>query len=148
MFLEADLYKEIVRSLPIVCVDLLLTSDIHEGYLQVKRMQEPMKGHMWPPGGRKFINEHFLDGAFRIAQSELGLQKGDLELSNEIAGLYSDIFQRSSFGTHTYETLSILVRGKLLVESLKYVHPDHTIKSVAFEDKLPLRLVQRTIWYK
>jgi ADP-ribose pyrophosphatase YjhB (NUDIX family) len=148
MFLDIDLYKEVVKSVPIVCVDMLLTSDTYKGYLLVKRMQEPMKDHNWPPGGRKFINEHFVDCALRIAQSELGLGKEDLEISNEMAGLYTDIFTQSSFGIHTYETFSIVVRGKIKTESLTRISTDETSESFSFETNLPNRFASKTTWYK
>lgn len=148
MFLDIDLYKEVVKSVPILCVDMLLTSDSSKGYLLVKRTQEPMKGHKWPPGGRKFINEHFVDSALRIAQSELGLGKKDLEISSEIAGLYSDTFTQSSFGIHTYETFSIVVRGKIKTACLERIRTDETIESFSFETNLPDRFACKTTWYK
>ena len=148
MFLDVDLYKEIVKSVPIVCVDMLLTSDTYNGYLLVKRTQEPMTGWKWPPGGRKFINEHFVESALRISQSELGLGKKDLDISNEIAGLYCDTFTQSSFGVHIYETYSIVVRGKIMTENLKLIKTNETIESFSFETNLPERFASKTVWCK
>ena len=72
----------------------------------------------------------------------------DLEISNEMAGLYSDIFTQSSFGIHTYETFSIVVRGKIKRESLTRISTDETSESFSFETNLPNRFASKTTWYK
>ena len=43
MYIQKDLYKEIVTSLPIVCVDILIKVRETEKYLLVHRNEEPMK---------------------------------------------------------------------------------------------------------
>ena len=42
MFLEQKLYKKIMESMPIVCVDALIINEKKE-YLLVKRKNEPLK---------------------------------------------------------------------------------------------------------
>ena len=76
------------------------------------------------------------------------LGKKDLDISNEIAGLYCDTFTQSSFGVHIYETYSIVVRGKIMTENLKLIKTNETIESFSFETNLPERFASKTVWCK
>jgi colanic acid biosynthesis protein WcaH len=65
------LYNEILRNLPIVCVDIFI---YFEGkYLLVRRKNEPCKGNLWFAGGRLHKHEKLEDAAVRIAKNEVGL---------------------------------------------------------------------------
>ena len=68
-----SLYKDIVKSVPIICIDLCIAcheNGIKNGYLLVKRKQEPLLGDLWVPGGRVFQNETLLDAAQRKLKEE------------------------------------------------------------------------------
>jgi colanic acid biosynthesis protein WcaH len=66
-----DLYREILRSMPIACVDVVIPSVA--GVLLVKRKNEPAKGQWWIPGGRVWKGEPLATCAERHAKEEVGL---------------------------------------------------------------------------
>ena len=49
--IPAEQYKEIIKVLPILCVDIVIKNNRGE-YLLVKRAHEPLKGRWWVVGGR------------------------------------------------------------------------------------------------
>ena len=99
-------YSQIVRHVPILCVDLLI-KDESERYLLLKRKSEPLKNEYYLPGGRVFLGEKLEDAARRKAREETGvIVSGKLV----IAGIYEDFFSQSSFGEHRYHTLSMVFR--------------------------------------
>jgi colanic acid biosynthesis protein WcaH len=70
--LPAEEYQQMLRRIPILCVDGVLTNDRGQ-YLLVRRINAPMKGDWWVPGGRVLKGES-LEGAFaRKMREELGI---------------------------------------------------------------------------
>ena len=67
------IYREIHRSLPVVCVDIAVT-DANGRFLLVKRTNQPEAGHWWFPGGRILKNELLKEAASRLLKRETGLQ--------------------------------------------------------------------------
>ena len=59
--IEEDLYKEIIKKIPILCIDIILSNK--KGYIVIKRKDSPLKGEWWVPGGRVFIGESSIDAA-------------------------------------------------------------------------------------
>ena len=72
MEIPEDLYRKIVRLMPIVCVDLLI-KDRTGRFLLLKRNNQPAKDQWWFPGGRVHMNESFLEAVRRKAIQECGL---------------------------------------------------------------------------
>lgn len=72
MIIEQELYDQILRVMPIPCVDLLVTDDSGR-VLLVKRINEPSKGQWWFPGGRVFFGETRDEAARRKLFEECGL---------------------------------------------------------------------------
>lgn len=72
MIIEQELYDQILRVMPIPCVDLLITDDLG-CVLLVKRKNDPMKDHWWFPGGRVLFNETREQAARRKLYEECGL---------------------------------------------------------------------------
>lgn len=71
MFIEQDLYNQILQSLPITCIDLLI---IHNNQcLMLLRNNEPALGQYWFPGGRLNKNELISEGTVRKAKQEVNL---------------------------------------------------------------------------
>ena len=54
-FIQENLYKKIIKNVPILCVDLIIK--YHDQYLLVQRKESPLKGEWWVPGGRVQIGE-------------------------------------------------------------------------------------------
>jgi len=70
--IPGDLYREILATMPVVCVDLLIH---HRGeVLLVQRRNEPARGQWWFPGGRVHKGESLLQTAHRQAYEEVGLR--------------------------------------------------------------------------
>ena len=70
-FIDHDLYRQILQSMPIACVDVAIVA---EGkVLLVRRQDDPAKGQWWVPGGRVRKGETLKEAARRKAQEEVGL---------------------------------------------------------------------------
>ena len=132
MFIKEDLYKEIIKSVPILCVDLLIYLD--DKYLLVKRNDNPLKGEWWVPGGRVLLGEDCISAAKRKLSEELGIHSNNLR----IYGIYEDYFEESSFGTHQYHTVSIVYL--LEVKDIDNVNLNSTSSDWKLHDKIPQRL--------
>jgi 8-oxo-dGTP pyrophosphatase MutT (NUDIX family) len=75
-WLDEELYQKAIRSLPIVCVDLVVSAGLpeeNERILLVRRKNEPLAGHWWFPGGRIEIGEPRVEAAIRKLKQECGV---------------------------------------------------------------------------
>ena len=72
-FIPEKLYKKIVKTIPITCVDLVIKREKY--FLLVKRKKNPAKDKWWFPGGRLLLNESLRAGAKRKLKEELGIKK-------------------------------------------------------------------------
>lgn len=72
MYIPEDIYVQIVRLMPIPCVDLLV-EDEKGRILMIKRANEPAKGQWWFPGGRVQHMEMRVQAAKRKLKEECGL---------------------------------------------------------------------------
>ena len=75
MMLEKNLYKKIMESVPIICVDVIIINEKNQ-YLLVKRKNEPLKNKFWMVGGRLNKNELLIEGIKRKLKDEVGIKKG------------------------------------------------------------------------
>ena len=72
MWVPHALYSQILQSIPIPCVDLVV-SDLSGKVLLLLRKNPPAAGHWWFPGGRVLFGETRADAARRKLQEECGL---------------------------------------------------------------------------
>lgn len=72
MHLDDEFYAKVIRSIPIVCVDLLITDD-DGSILMVHRNNPPAAGDWWFPGGRTLLGEKRDDAVTRKLHQECGL---------------------------------------------------------------------------
>ena len=86
MFIEELVYQQILKVMPISCIDLVV-EDEYENILMLKRKNEPAKNMWWFPGGRIFYGETRELAVKRKLLEECGLVG---EIMNEI-GTY-DVF--------------------------------------------------------
>jgi ADP-ribose pyrophosphatase YjhB (NUDIX family) len=104
--IPAQQYKEILRVLPILCVDLIIVGPDGR-YLLVKRRNEPLMGEWWTVGGRILHGEKALDAAQRKLREEVGLKNDVMEF----VGFYEDWFDRNSFEAGgVYHTVSLIYK--------------------------------------
>ncbi len=95
MHLDADTFRSVVASTPLVSIDLLVR-DAQGRVLLGQRRNRPAYGYWFVPGGRIYKNET-LDAAFaRITRTELGTEfhRADAQL----LGIYEHFYADSVFG--------------------------------------------------
>jgi 8-oxo-dGTP diphosphatase len=73
MFIPNDLYEQILRVMPIVCVDLVIINP-QQQILLVKRQNPPLQYQWWVPGGRVLHGELRKDAAKRKLWEECSLE--------------------------------------------------------------------------
>lgn len=100
-WIPQGLYDEIIKNVPIVCVDILIWYQDH--YLLVKRNREPAKGQYWFPGGRIHKGELAYSAALRIAMEEVGL---DCSVRKSL-GFYETIFDKSTVENHGIHSVNL-----------------------------------------
>jgi colanic acid biosynthesis protein WcaH len=71
MLIPEQTYKQILKLMPIICVDIIIT--YNNKCLLVKRENEPEKGKYWFPGGRINKMETIKEAALRKAKEEVNL---------------------------------------------------------------------------
>lgn len=70
-FIDHDLYRQILQSMPIACVDVAIVAD--GKVLLVRRKDDPARGQWWVPGGRVRKGETLKEAARRKALEEVGI---------------------------------------------------------------------------
>ena len=137
-FIEESLYKDIIRSIPIICVDLIIKID--DKFLLLKRTEQPLKDEWWVPGGRVNLFETLGDAAKRKLKEELSLSL-DKYSKISLVAIYEDFFDSSSFGNHRYHTVAHVYEIEL--EKLEGLVLDKTHKNWALKKELPTRLLDK-----
>jgi colanic acid biosynthesis protein WcaH len=89
MFIKDSDYNIILKSVPIICVDLLII--YKKKCLLVKRDNQPAIGQYWFPGGRILKHEYIKDAAIRKAKDETNL---DCEFVKQIS-IEETMFEKS-----------------------------------------------------
>lgn len=125
-----DEYQEIVKVMPIVCVDIVAINESRQIGL-VQRHQDPAKGELWLPGGRIRHMETIEGAAQRLAMEDI---PGDYDF-RQILGVEETFFPRSAFGEHDYHTVNVIVLMKTTILGT-YFKEDACFTDM---DKLPLR---------
>jgi len=69
MYIPKSDYEKILKVLPILCVDCIIT--YNGKCLLLRRINEPAKGQYWFPGGRVYKSEKIKDAALRKAHEEV-----------------------------------------------------------------------------
>lgn len=85
-WIPTKLYNKIQRTVPIVCVDLIIKTK--KGFLMGKRNNHPAKGTVWFLGGRLLWGESFEHAVEREAREEAGIRVK----IKKFVGVYSTTF--------------------------------------------------------
>lgn len=108
--IEQLLYNQILRTMPIICVDGIIFNDKHE-ILFLKRNNEPEKNKWWFPGGRLLKNENLENAIVRKFKEEV-----DLEVTvKKFIGVTETIFDTGPFDIPVHT-----VNFTFLLDSEKY----------------------------
>jgi len=76
MRIQSKLYDKIKKSIPLPCVDLLVTHK--DSLLLMLRNNEPGKDLWFTPGGRIYRNESLTETVKRVLSEETGLQSNSI----------------------------------------------------------------------
>jgi colanic acid biosynthesis protein WcaH len=106
MMIPERQYREILRVMPVLCVDIIVVGPDGR-YLLVKRTNDPLRGEWWTVGGRLLHGEKALDAARRKLHEEVGLQNETMEF----VGFYEGCFDRNAFETGTNHTVSLIYKS-------------------------------------
>ncbi|MFA5839223.1 MAG: NUDIX domain-containing protein [Candidatus Margulisiibacteriota bacterium] len=78
MYIDDKFYRQVLKSMPISCVDLLVIN-MEKRVLMIKRRNPPAKGQWWFPGGRVHFGELRKKAAIRKLKEECGLTLSSLK---------------------------------------------------------------------
>lgn len=138
MHIKEEIYSEIVKSVPIVCVDAIIKKD--NQFLVIQRKENPLKGEWWVPGGRVHLGEELGVALIRKLSEELSI---NIKSSYKLVGIYEDFFNSSSFGEHLYHTISFVYEFNIDEMNDLDIFVDSTISKWRFQNKLPERLLKK-----
>ena len=135
MIIPADQYKKIIKSLPIVCVDIVIQNEKGQ-ILLIKRNTEPLKGEWWVNGGRILKGESVIEAAKRKAFEEIGLTISNLEF----IGIYEDQFEQNAFNVNCqYHTISLVY--KTIIKDINMIKLNKYSKGWKWSKFLPTRFI-------
>ena len=101
MFLSQEDFATVVRSTPLISIDLIVENARGE-FLLGKRTNRPAQGYWFVPGGRVQKDEPLAQAFERLTQAELGVRLP--MAAGEFYGVwqhfYDDNFSGSDFSTH------------------------------------------------
>lgn len=99
--LDTKTFKIIIENTPLVSIDFCL---VCEGQLLLgKRINEPLMGQWFTPGGRIYKNETWQDALLRIAEVELrlsGIEVDDFALMGIWDHFYNNSIHDQNTSTH------------------------------------------------
>lgn len=129
MFIESDLYKEIISKIPITCVDIVVRNELGD-YLLIKRKQQPFKNIYWIIGGRINIGETIKEAVNRKMREEISIDISENKI--EYMGFYEDFFEEYNIDgndgedMHAYHTISLIFSVTLASEIEIKLDKDHS----------------------
>lgn len=101
-YLSADEFRQAVRTVPLVALDLVLVNDRDEVLLG-RRVNSPARGYWFVPGGRIKKDERFQQAVPRILREETGCREADV-CEVRVLGVYEHIYPDNAFGESGYGT--------------------------------------------
>ncbi|EHM45355.1 GDP-mannose mannosyl hydrolase [Yokenella regensburgei] len=120
MFLKHEDFATVVRSTPLISLDLIVENARGE-FLLGKRNNRPAQGYWFVPGGRVQKDETLADAFVRLTQAELGLS---LPLS---AGAFYGVWQHfydDNFSGDDFSTHYVVLGFRLQVDEQQLALPD------------------------
>ena len=112
--INQDLYNDILKNMPIICVDGIILKD--GNILFLKRNNEPEKDKWWFPGGRIYKNEKLSNAIIRKIKQEISC---DVEIV-KLIGFTETIFDTgpNNIQVHTINfTYLLKIEGDITIDS-------------------------------
>ncbi len=118
MLLDAETFKTVVASTPLISMDLVVINSRGQVLLG-QRKNRPAQGYWFVPGGRILKGERFPQAFARLTREELGLELSltDAEFLGPFEHHYTDNFAGADFSTH-YVVLGYRLRLDVDLASL------------------------------
>lgn len=127
-FIPQSLYKNILKNIPIVCVDVVIVRG--NKFLLGKRVNEPAKGEWWVPGGRVLKNETLKKAAARKIKEEVGIKINQPDLKYLMTG---EIFFKAT-SRHMIGVVFLVRINKHQVKQINFGDYQHS--QIAWFDKI------------
>jgi colanic acid biosynthesis protein WcaH len=106
VFLERELFEQIVENTPLISIDLYV-KDAHGRYLLGKRTNRPAKDYWFVPGGRIFKGESLKSAFQRLCSDELGIA---VDYSHSaFVGVFEHMYEDSVFSEEKATHYIVLV---------------------------------------
>lgn len=101
MFLDKQTFSTVIKSTPLVSIDLIIENGQGE-FLFGYRNNRPAQGYWFVPGGRILKDESVVDAFKRLTLHELGVefQLSQAKLIGPFEHFYSDNVTGADFSTH------------------------------------------------
>ena len=133
--IEEATYREIIKNIPIICVDVIIKDESSQ-YLLAKRTNNPLSGEWWVIGGRVKMGESILNAAKRKLKEELGVISSNLKY----IGYYEDQFDNNAFDSNViYHTVSMVF--SLVINRSQCFDLDSQHSEYAWFNDLPSRFI-------
>lgn len=122
MFIDQNLYNQILENIPIICVDGILLNE-NNFVLFLKRKVEPAKNEWWFPGGRLLKNEKLNDSVIRKFKEEINLEVSVVRY----VGTTETVFNTGPYNipVHTIN-FTFLLKYKSGTITIDDLHSDYT----------------------
>lgn len=133
--IPAAQYEQIMKTMPIFCVDWLIRKD--NKYLLLRRKQQPMAGYYWHIGGRLRLGESIGEAANRIQSREIGRFCG----MGRMIGFSNYMFENTedARATHTPAITYLVDVDEFFLPKL-----DDTESGHIWTSSLPVEFVKQT----
>lgn len=101
MFLDKETFRTVVRSAPLISIDLVIMNPQQQVLLGL-RTNRPAQGYWFVPGGRILKDESMAEAFRRLSKAELGVSAeiGDAGFLGVYEHFYADNFSGTDFPTH------------------------------------------------
>ncbi|NMH60184.1 GDP-mannose mannosyl hydrolase [Alteromonas ponticola] len=120
MYLDIDTFSTILKSTPLISIDLLVENQQNK-FLLGMRSNQPARNYWFVPGGRIYKNESIGKSFDRIAREEFGKS---FSIENaKLLGLFEHFYDNSAV-SESISTHYVVIAYKLKVDKLVDL-PDH-----------------------
>lgn len=101
MFLDKETFRTVVRSAPLISIDLIILNSQGQALLG-QRTNRPAQGDWFVPGGRILKDEPMAEAFLRLTKAELGsaLPVSEAGFLGVYEHFYADNFSGEDFSTH------------------------------------------------